>query len=152
MNPPTTHDETAAPARWRSAIGRPSGPASLAAVALGGCVLVNVVDPNEPGALGICPFKLITGGLDCPGCGVLRATRALTRGNVVAALDHNALAVLVLPLLLAMLLTAWRAAHRGTGRGWSPSPRLATGIAVAVPVFWLVRNLPAGAWLASGLA
>jgi hypothetical protein len=135
-----------------TALGRPSSPALLAAAALGGCVLVNVVDPNEPGAIGICPFKLLTGGLDCPGCGVLRATRALTRGNLVAALDHNALAVLVLPVLLGMLLTAWRAARRGTGRGWSPSPGLAAGIAVAVPVFWLVRNLPAAAWLASGLA
>lgn len=140
------------PAQVARVGGRPSRPLALMAIALGGCLLVNVVDPNEPGALGLCPFKAATGGLDCPGCGILRATRAATRGDLLLAADHNLLAVLVAPVLLAMLVSAWRAERGLVPRRWVPPARLAMAIAIATPVFWLVRNLPFAGWLASGVA
>lgn len=129
--------------------GRPLRPALAGAVALGVCVVVNVVDPNEPGSLGTCPFLWAT-GLDCPGCGTLRAVRATTRGDLLAAADHNLLTVLLLPVLLLALVGWWRA-ERG-GRPWLPrTDVLAPALAAVVPVWWVARNVPAWSWLASGL-
>ena len=139
-----------APVAAERVVGRPARPTLVAAAALGVCAVVNVVDPNQPGALGLCPFKWATGGLDCPGCGTLRATRALTRGDVVLALDHNVLFVALVPVLLWGLTAWWR--HERGGR--SHAPRLpwaaAMGLAVAVPTWWVVRNLPWFSWLGSG--
>lgn len=118
---------------------------------LGLCLAVNLVDPNVEGALGLCPFKAMTGGLDCPGCGTLRGVRALTRGDVVRAADHNLLTVLVVPLLLVALVSWWRVETGRAARVWRPPTTVAVALAVAVPVFWLVRNLPVGAWLSSGV-
>ena len=50
-----------------------------------------------------CPWRTLT-GLDCPFCGATRAAASLAHGDVVGALDHNALFVLViLPLAVAGL-------------------------------------------------
>ncbi len=130
--------------------GRPVRPALAAAAALGVCAVVNVVDPNQPGALGLCPFKWVTGGLDCPGCGAMRATRALTRGDLVLAMDHNLVFVALVPMLLWGLVAWWR--HE---RGRRPHPprvptRVAVGLSVLLPVWLVVRNLPWFAWFASG--
>ena len=48
-----------------------------------------------------CPFKLAT-GIDCPFCGMTRATIALGRGDLHAALDFHPFAPLVLVGLLAL--------------------------------------------------
>jgi hypothetical protein len=125
-------------------------PATVSLAALGACAVVAAVDPNEPGHYPTCPFKLVT-GLDCPGCGTLRAIHALTRGDLLLAMDHNVLTVLFLPVLVWAWLGWWR--HR---RGERAEPPALTGrVALAVPVvvglFWVVRNLPIEplAWLAS---
>lgn len=130
--------------------GRPHRPVLAAGAALGACLVVNLVDPNEPGALGVCPFRAVTGGLDCPGCGTLRATRALSRGDLLRAADHNLLFVLLVPLLAWGLFAWWR--HEGGVRAAAPRVPtvLATAIALAVPVWWVARNLPGFAWFASG--
>ena len=132
--------------------GRPVRPAVATAAALGVCLLVNVVDPNEPGSLGLCPFTWATGGLDCPGCGTLRATRALTRGDIGLAADHNLLFVALVPLLLWGLAGWWR--HELGRRPHAPRvPQLlAIGLAVAMPLWRIGRNLPWLEWFASGVA
>ena len=141
-----------APVATDRVAGRPARPALAAAAALGVCLVVNVVDPNEPGALGLCPFTWATGGLDCPGCGTLRATRALTRGDVVLALDHNVLLVALVPLLLWGLV-AWTRHELGRRPHAPRMPWAATAaLTVGVPVWWLLRNLPMFEWLASGAA
>ncbi|MFD7666655.1 DUF2752 domain-containing protein [Streptomyces sp. NPDC059788] len=69
--------------------------------------LVALRDPEAPGHYPGCPFRALT-GLLCPGCGTLRALRDLTRGDMAAALAHNALFVAALPPVLLSWLRAVR--------------------------------------------
>lgn len=126
-------------------------PAAVGLAAVGGCAVLALVDPGVPGRYPLCPFRLAT-GLDCPGCGTLRAVHALTQGSVATAIDQNLVTVLLLPLLIgAWFLWVWRS--------WSgrPAPRLpaTAGYSVAglLTAFWVVRNLPWAPWeqLASGV-
>ncbi|GAA0923819.1 DUF2752 domain-containing protein [Nonomuraea longicatena] len=115
---------------------------------------VGAVDPNEPGHYPTCPFLWLTEqafgtGLYCPGCGTLRTIHALAHLDVVAALGLNPLAVAVLPFLAFW----W---GRWTVRAWRGRPRRVTlahpgyvyAFLVVVLVYWVVRNLPFGAFLA----
>ena len=51
-------------------------------------------------------------GIDCPGCGLMRGCHDLVTGNVAGALDHNALLVVIVPLLAVLwfrwLARSWR--------------------------------------------
>lgn len=123
------------------------GPAAIGAASVAATATVALVDPNEAGHYPTCPFLAMT-GWQCPGCGTLRAVHALTRGDVVAAIDLNVLTVAMLP----ELVLGWVGWLRfGLGRR-STMPDLPTWVApllaVVVPVFWLVRNLPLGSALA----
>ena len=93
-------------------------------------------DPETPGTYPACPLAVLT-GLACPGCGSLRALHDLVHGSPLAALDHNALFVVV--LVTALLLSARglvRPAARA-GRPWLPYA------ALVLLVLWTVlRNLP----------
>jgi len=86
-----------------------------------------------------CPIYAVT-GLYCPGCGGLRATWDILHGNLIGALNQNAL-IFVMPVLV--LLGFW--AQRSKPRG------LRTAIIALVVVitagFTIARNLP-GSWLA----
>lgn len=119
-----------------------AAPVATGAAALAACALVAVVDPNEPGNYPTCPFKALT-GLDCPGCGSMRAVRALTRGQVGLAADLNILLLVALPVVV-WAWAGWLA--RSVGRRWPaplsvPGP-VGWGVAVTVVAFWFVRNLP----------
>ena len=123
------------------------GPAAIGAASMAATATVALVDPNEAGHYPTCPFLAMT-GWQCPGCGTLRAVHALTRGDVIGAIDLNVLTVAVLPVLVV----GWIGWLRfGLGRR-STMPDLPTWVApllaVVVPVFWLVRNLPVGSALA----
>lgn len=72
----------------------------------------------------------------------MRATRALTHGDLLLAADLNALYVLALPFLLFGWVT-WLLASTGQRtRAWRPPAVLGTTIAVAAPLFLVLRNLP----------
>ena len=140
------------------------GPLTVAAAVLGATAYLAVVDPNESGHYPLCPTKALT-GLDCPGCGGLRAVHSLTHGDLVGALDHNALVVLVvLPAAILLwvrwLVRAWRgeADREGTGttQGARPSllssPRVIYPLVTLVALFTVARNVgdvSALAWLGS---
>lgn len=106
-------------------------------------------DPHVSGSWGFCPLNLVS-DLDCPGCGGLRAVHHLTDLDVVAAASSNLLLVAALPLV-AVLWWRW------ASRAWRDVPprslevsRPVTVVLVgAVVVFGVLRNLPAGAWLAA---
>ena len=135
---------------------RMQGPAIVGALALGGCALLLAVDPNQSGHYPTCPTKLVT-GFDCPFCGGLRCTRSLLTGNITGAIDHNALVVLLAPFAVVAWVLWVRRAWIGprTDRvPWSRTQvRLLTWSVVAVAVAWTIfRNLPIGAYFASGVA
>jgi hypothetical protein len=162
----------------------PRGRRLLAPLAVGGAALLGaaylgVVDPNEPGHYPLCPTQALL-GVDCPGCGGLRCVHALTRGDLVGALDHNALAVLVLLPLAVISWALWvrrewqgpTGPTAGPSTGHDPGGAGRTATLVAAPVratsttwvwalvalmavFTLARNIgsvPALAWLGSGIA
>jgi len=114
-------------------------------------VALHFRDPHTSGSWGLCPFKLFT-GLDCPGCGGLRAVNDLTNGDVSAAASSNLLFVLMVPVLVLCWLRWAQQAWTGTP-AHKPAPGrarvLAIGLGVLALVFWVVRNTPWGTWLHS---
>ena len=116
-------------------------PAAVGAAVVAGAVTVALVDPNEAGHYPTCPFLAVT-GLWCPGCGTLRAVHALTHGDLAAAVDLNALSVVLVPVLV-VAWAGWLAFRLGRRPAPTHVPTWAsTTAAVAVPAFWVLRNLP----------
>jgi len=116
------------------------GAALVAGSALAGYLFL--VDPNNPtSAYPKCILRGAT-GLDCPGCGGLRCVNALLHGDLRSAIDHNALAVLLLPIV-AYVLVRWVLGYAGIRL---PELRLPGWVAWAAPialvVFTVVRNIP----------
>ena len=62
---------------------------------------IRLGDPNQPGHYPMCPTLALL-GIDCPGCGGLRATHALAHGDIATAFDHNALFVVLVPVLVGL--------------------------------------------------
>ena len=113
-------------------------------------VALHLRDPHVSGSWGICPLAAVT-GIYCPGCGGLRAVNDLTHGDLAGAAASNLLLVVLLPAAVFLLgrwaLDAWHGRRREL-----PPPRVVTlqavVLGVVLLVFMVVRNLPAGAWLA----
>lgn len=116
------------------------GGALLAAGAL--CTYVYAIDPNATTSpYPKCILKQYT-GLDCPGCGGTRCVHALLHGDLRSAFDHNALVVLLLPIV-AYAIVRWVLRYAGVEL---PALRLPSWMAWAIPVgmvaFTIVRNIP----------
>lgn len=147
-----TAPATAAPAT-RRATPPWAAPAAVGVAAVGACVVAGLTDSGDTW-LPVCPLKTMT-GLDCPGCGMTRALRALTHGQLGAAADHNLLLVVALPLLI-VLWALWLGRSLGLTQArlitWQRST-VVTVVAVLLG-FWLLRELPwePFSWLASGRA
>lgn len=96
-------------------------------------------DPHD-GLAGLpdCPIRAVT-GLQCPGCGGLRATWHLLHGDPGSAWADNPAVFVMLPALAAGFIAWVLARLRG-----APPPRLPTpaavGIAVIGGLWMLARN------------
>ncbi|WP_432084391.1 DUF2752 domain-containing protein [Streptomyces sp. WAC 04229] len=121
-------------------------PAAVLAAVAGAFAYVGAVDPNEPGHYPVCPLLRFTGVL-CPGCGGLRSAHAFVHGDLPAALQANATAVLGY-LGFVVLWTVWviRAA-RGRPLRVELGPVHLWALGTLLLVFTVVRNLPFGGWL-----
>ncbi|HQR25934.1 MAG TPA: DUF2752 domain-containing protein [Nocardioides sp.] len=122
--------------------------ATLGGLALG-AVALHVRDPHVQGSWGVCPtFALF--GVYCPGCGGLRAVNDLTHADLAGAASSNLLLVVLLPVVgwvaARTLLAAWHGrAYTPKALGAASSYAVLTAVMV---VFTVLRNLPAGGWLA----
>ena len=144
--PPTDPTSTPMPG---SRLRRISPPMLLAAGLLAASVALHVRDPHQQGSWGYCPWLLLTGTY-CPGCGGLRAVNDLTRGDFAAAASSNLMFVASLPAVAFFWARSLHQRWTGVRRPLSKAG-LAVLVAVAlvlVVVFSVVRNLPAGSWLA----
>ena len=124
-----------------SAVGRMIAGASAFAVSAGGAI-VWYFDPAKAGFFPICPLYTLT-GFACPGCGLTRGFHALFHGDLVTALDYNALIpVFVLAVLfLAVSLISISVRGKGLVR-LSASPAFLVGMLVVLLTFGVLRNLP----------
>lgn len=117
-----------------------AGAALAASAAL---ALLYTTDPSST-RVPLCPLHAIT-GLWCPFCGSTRATHLLLHGDVSSALHDNVLFVSAIPLVV--LLGLYRAAAGRPVR--RPLPPVIRWLLLALgTVFTVLRNLPAGSWLA----
>ncbi|SEG83456.1 Protein of unknown function [Nonomuraea solani] len=123
-------------------------PLGVAAAAGAVFAFVGAVNPNEPGHYPTCPFLAVT-GLYCPGCGTLRTIHALAHLDPVAALGLNPLAVAMVPFLV-FWWGRWvvRALQGRPRRTTLAHPAWLWVFIGVVVVYWVVRNLPFGAFLA----
>jgi Protein of unknown function (DUF2752) len=142
--------EPVAPTRF----DRLRSPLVTAAVVGGLTLALHFRDPHSSGSWGACPWFALT-GMYCPGCGGLRAVNDLTNGDLLGAASSNLVFVAMIPVVVIWWL-AW------TGRAWSgPKAGQATStprtrrpgawiavFTVVMIVFAVLRNLPAGSWLA----
>jgi hypothetical protein len=140
------HAQPARPATRGRRMVAPLG--SIAALSLTTLAL-HLRDPHQHGTWGLCPLYATT-GIYCPGCGGLRAVNDLTNGHVGAALSSNVLVGLVVPigvfLLARWALDRWRGTPRQLDLRLA-APAGYAFLAIAL-VFSVLRNTPAGAWLA----
>ncbi|TDU81208.1 uncharacterized protein DUF2752 [Prosthecobacter fusiformis] len=90
-----------------------------------------------------CHFRRWT-GLDCPGCGMTRATAASLNGRFLEAFALNPLGMILLPLALVGLLPETYNWVSKKPIRWQLRPGIKTTrlIVISIFVFWFVRNLP----------
>lgn len=108
-----------------------------------GCVGIWFADPTTPGGPSpLCPTKALF-GIDCPGCGSLRAIYALLHGDIGAAVHYNAVGVVCIALLLwafgAYCVGLWRGRRV---RSWQHHRWAAVTLLVVVGVWFVIRNIP----------
>jgi len=130
---------------WRRLVG----PVAMS-LGLGAAVIYTALaNPYRSGFFPDCTFLAATGHW-CPGCGGLRATHELLRGDFGAAMGMNPVVVLVIIPLILVAMVWWMLSAAGVR---TPRVRIPTWAAWALPallgVFWVVRNIPAlEPWLA----
>jgi hypothetical protein len=113
----------------------------LGLVALSTAVVLYAFPPDHSAFYPRCLFFRLT-GLQCPGCGGLRAAHHLLHGDWAEAWRLNPLTVLLGPLAAMYGLAEW--ARRRTGRDFlRVRSRCWLWLALAgVGIFTVLRNLP----------
>ncbi|HJS50390.1 MAG TPA: DUF2752 domain-containing protein [Pyrinomonadaceae bacterium] len=107
-----------------------------------GAAAVWYFDPTTAGFLPACPLYQTT-GFACPGCGMTRGFHALFHGDVLTALDFNALIPLVTVFLGYIFVSMALVAARGRGLLFGKwNLVLLWGTLGVLIVFGILRNLP----------
>lgn len=112
------------------------------AVVVCGVALLYAVSPEDSALFPACPIRELT-GLNCPGCGTLRAVHALLHGRFLQAAGYNCFVVCSLPCMAAALAGLWMWRARNGGRRHSPYVCIAViCIYLALCLLWgVVRNV-----------
>jgi hypothetical protein len=117
-----------------------SGLAVLVGIAfLSTTAILFFFDPSQHGFYPVCLLHATT-GLQCPGCGSLRALHQLLHGNVVAAFKFNPLMVLAVPTAIIMALRLVVLKWRGQCARLEVPAVCVWGIVALLIIFTLVRN------------
>jgi hypothetical protein len=117
-----------------------------------GAGFLRAYDPAAVYPLGPCLLHTLT-GLDCIGCGMTRALRALLQGDLAAAASYNVYLLIWLPVSAWYLLGTWLKAV--AGRPVLPPIRhrrwLVLALLASALLFLVLRNLPVAPfnWLAA---
>src|SRR5580658_4631138 len=115
---------------------------AAAMVLTAGVAVLFVFDPSTAGFFPVCTLHEMT-GLQCPGCGGLRAVHQLSHGHLAAAWRLNPLVVALFPVVL--WLGSREVVRTFTGREW---PGLVTRplfiwlLAGGMILFGILRNVP----------
>jgi hypothetical protein len=117
--------------------------AAAGAMALAGAVaVVALFDPSTESFFPVCPLYKVT-GLACPGCGLTRGMHALLHGDVLAALDLNALTPVFAAGGLFFIVSLVLLAVRGRGLKMNVyRPWMLGCFLVVMLAFGVLRNLP----------
>jgi len=108
--------------------------------AVAAAIVLFACDPSRVPIYPVCLFHRLT-GLNCPGCGSLRAMHQLLHGNFVAALHLNALLVVSLPLFAWVGFRVYRQTTIGAPKIPVKPLWLWTYVGVAL-AFGILRELP----------
>lgn len=99
-------------------------------------------DPVTSGYFPSCPLYSMT-GIFCPGCGMTRAMHALLQGDVIKAIDFNALTPFFILILGYVFISTVMLAVRGYGFSYKIfTPRLMYPFLVIALIFGVARNIP----------
>ena len=98
-------------------------------------------NPAQTSFYPLCVFHRMT-GLQCPGCGGLRATHHLLHGDIVTAFRFNPLVVLALPLGAWLAWRRWRRVANAPTLSHRAIAVWAWFLFAVIVLFWIVRNLP----------
>jgi hypothetical protein len=122
---------------------RPVRPVGLVIGSVSAVVVVIILfsfNPAKSSFYPTCQFKAAT-GLDCPGCGSLRAMHQLLHGNLEAAFQFNALLVASLPIAGWLCVRSILRSVTGRGTGVEIRPAWLWTACAAIVVFGILRNL-----------
>ena len=115
--------------------------AGIGAMALG-AGLVWYFDPTQNALFPACPLYKTT-GFACPGCGLTRGFHALVHGDVITALDFNALIPMFLLIFGYFFASLLSLAIRGRGIVQLERNLIFLWVLVGILLlFGVLRNLP----------
>jgi len=122
------------------------------ALAATGAILVAWIlwrfNPTQHGFYPRCALYVTT-GIQCPGCGGLRAIHQLLHGNFRQALSLNPIAVLSLPVAAFYTVRCIQSQWKGVPMTlpFRHKPHVWAILGGLVVGFTIARNLPIGRWL-----
>jgi hypothetical protein len=109
---------------------------------LGGAGVVWYFNPSNVNFLPVCPLYSLT-GVACPGCGLTRGFHALFHGDVLTALDFNALLPFYALIFGYFFVSLGMVAVKGRGLSFKIfRPAFLYGFLALSLVFAVLRNLP----------
>lgn len=109
---------------------------------IGGSAVVAYFDPSRSSFLPVCPLYTMT-GIACPGCGLTRGFHALFHGDVLAALDYNAMLPFFGFLIGSGFIAMLYFAISGRRLPFNPvHPNVLWFFLILLVVFGVLRNLP----------
>jgi hypothetical protein len=109
---------------------------------LGLLMLLALRDPNRAGSYPICPVRLVTGGLLCPGCGSMRMLHASLQGNFLVAARLNPLGFAFLPMIGWLVVDLFAALLAGQHLPRSRlHPRMIWLLLVVILAYAISRNV-----------